>query len=74
MTTKYKYFDDIYAEIELGTSARGYETVNSLSIYRLDHKGKKSEPFHIAIDFYTNKYLLDLAINVDETGIEGDDL
>jgi hypothetical protein len=76
MTTMYKYFDDVYVEIEVGTSIRGYETVNELSIFQLLPNGKisRTNSLHTIIDFYTNNHLLNLAIEVQETGQEGSDL
>lgn len=72
MTTMYKYYEDVYVEIELGYNE---EDILSMSIVGLDSNGEISDRnyLHVAIDWNTNKYLLDMAIDVSETGHEGSD-
>jgi hypothetical protein len=64
-----KFFDDVYAEVELGYDD---EDIRSLSIWRLDNHGDiEGNPLVVIVDWNTNKYLLDMAIEVAETGNDG---
>ena len=68
---KHRYFNDIYAEVDYNKEGE----MQTLLIARLSHEGKPIGTFQaFALDFNTNKYLLDLAIEVDEDGHEGSDL
>ena len=64
-----KYYEDFYIEIDVGSDN---ETILCMVIYHLNRDGTLNfnNRLNMVIDWNTPKHLVDLAIEVLETGIE----
>ena len=64
-----KYYEDFYIEIDVGSDN---ETILGMAIYHLNRDGTLdfNNRLNMVIDWNTPKHLVDLAIEVLETGIE----
>lgn len=64
-----KYYEDFYIEIDV---ADDYENILGMAIYHLNRDGTLNfnNRLNMVIDWDTPKHLVDLAIEVLDTGIE----
>lgn len=64
-----KYYEDFYIEIDVGSDN---ETILGMAIYHLNRDGTLNfnNRLNIVIDWNTPKHLVDLAIEVLDTGFE----
>jgi hypothetical protein len=64
-----KYYEDFYIEIDVGVDG---ETILGMVIYHLNRDGTLNfnNRLNMVVDWYTPKHLVDLAIEVLDTGFE----
>jgi len=64
-----KYYEDFYIEIDVGSDN---ETILGMAIYHLNRDGTLdfNNRLNMVIDWNTPKHLVDLAIEVLDTGFE----
>lgn len=64
-----RYYEDFYVEIDVGYDG---ETILGMAIYHLNRDGTLNfnNRLNMVVDWNTPKHLVDLAIEVLDTGIE----